>query len=211
MTLLQQEKTKIFISYSHDSKEHSEKVLALSDQLIKDGLDCSLDQYEQSPGSGWPIWMAENIQKAKYVLVVCTKKYNDRLSKQAKSRKGKGVKFETLLSYQDIVENDSNNDKFIPVLFKAEDTDFIPKPLKAFQQYLIDSESGYEDLYRRLTQQPRILKPKGGKLKNLPVGVNNILVEEDEMNLNGLNKKIMKLTRIWVIAEQCHARKVKEK
>jgi len=45
---------KVFISYSHDSREHKDRVLELSDRLRDDGIDCHLDQYEESPAEGWP-------------------------------------------------------------------------------------------------------------------------------------------------------------
>jgi hypothetical protein len=38
----------VFISYSHDSPEHVDRVLALADRLVHDGIDCILDQYETS-------------------------------------------------------------------------------------------------------------------------------------------------------------------
>ena len=38
------EPLKVFISYSHDSDEHSERVLRLSDHLRGDGIDCNIDQ-----------------------------------------------------------------------------------------------------------------------------------------------------------------------
>ena len=43
---------KVFISYSHDSKEHAERVLSLSDRLRRDGVDSQIDQYELSPPEG---------------------------------------------------------------------------------------------------------------------------------------------------------------
>jgi len=54
---------KVFISYSHDSPEHIDKVLALSDRLIADGVDCILDQYEESPPEVWPTWMDTHIKE----------------------------------------------------------------------------------------------------------------------------------------------------
>ena len=39
----------VFISYSHDSQEHKDKVLALADQLRTDGIDCRIDQYNSVP------------------------------------------------------------------------------------------------------------------------------------------------------------------
>jgi hypothetical protein len=41
-----------FVSYSHDSDEHCDKVLALALQLRRDGIDARLDQFEQSPPQG---------------------------------------------------------------------------------------------------------------------------------------------------------------
>ena len=63
---------KVFISYSHDSPEHAERVLDLSDRLRQDGIDCHIDQYEVSPPEGWPRWMEDRIEWADFVLVVCT-------------------------------------------------------------------------------------------------------------------------------------------
>jgi hypothetical protein len=47
---------KVFISYSHDSREHIDRVRELSDRLRAEGIDCILDQYEASPPEGWPRW-----------------------------------------------------------------------------------------------------------------------------------------------------------
>jgi hypothetical protein len=46
---------RIFISYSHDSPEHGDRVLALADRLRAEGIDCHLDQYETSPPEGWQL------------------------------------------------------------------------------------------------------------------------------------------------------------
>jgi hypothetical protein len=43
---------RVFISYSHDSPEHADRVLALADRLRAEGIDCHLDQYETSPPEG---------------------------------------------------------------------------------------------------------------------------------------------------------------
>ena len=36
---------KVFISYSHDSPEHADRVLTLTDRLRQNGLESILDQY----------------------------------------------------------------------------------------------------------------------------------------------------------------------
>ena len=48
---------KIFVSYSHDTKEHSERVLGLAERLRTDGFDTMIDRYvEGTPPQGWPRW-----------------------------------------------------------------------------------------------------------------------------------------------------------
>jgi len=58
---------RVFTSYSHDSTEHEERVLALSNRLRIDGVDSIIDQYE-SPPEGWPIWMERQFDEADFVL-----------------------------------------------------------------------------------------------------------------------------------------------
>ncbi len=69
------EATKVFISYSHDSQEHMDRVLALSDRLRREGIDCRIDQDEQSPPEGWPQWCGRQVEQSGFVLVACTQTY----------------------------------------------------------------------------------------------------------------------------------------
>ena len=46
------EPPKVFISYSHDSTEHAERVLELSNRLRRDGVDCMIDQYRRRTDGG---------------------------------------------------------------------------------------------------------------------------------------------------------------
>ena len=120
----------VFISYSHDSEEHIDKVVALADLLISEGIDCTLDQYETSPPEGWPNWMDRHIEEDDYVLVLCTEIYHRRYRGKETSGQGLGVKWESTLTAQHIHDNDSENKRFIPVLFKGGKKEFIPTPLR---------------------------------------------------------------------------------
>ncbi len=62
----------VFISYTHDTPEHEDRVWELSERLRGDGIDCRLDQQEESPAEGWPRWCRNRIKEARFVLVVCT-------------------------------------------------------------------------------------------------------------------------------------------
>ena len=53
---------KVFISYSHDSEEHKKKVWDLSARLRNDGIESIIDQYEDSPIDGWPLWSNEGLR-----------------------------------------------------------------------------------------------------------------------------------------------------
>ncbi|KAF0107510.1 MAG: TPR domain-containing protein [Anaerolineaceae bacterium] len=158
-------KTIVFISYSHDSPEHANRILELANRLRADGIDVTIDQYVTSPAEGWPKWMDRQITNSDFVLVACTETYYRRVMGEEEQGKGLGIKWESTITYQDIYDANSENTKFIPILFEDGKTDFIPKPLKGATFYFLPKQ--YEDLYRRLTNQPKIQKPELGQIKKL--------------------------------------------
>jgi hypothetical protein len=133
---------RVFIAYSHDSKEHMKTVLALCNRLRKDGIDCDIDQYhEQGPPEGWPRWMIDRIRDSKYVLVICTQEYYRKCMSGETVADGKGTRFESLVSLQDMYDHGSINKKFIPIIFRAEHVEFIPECLRPFQHYTVCVDS----------------------------------------------------------------------
>jgi formylglycine-generating enzyme required for sulfatase activity len=159
---------KVFISYSHDSPQHNDLVLELFNRLRSDGIDCVIDQCEPAPSEGWARWMDKQIQEADFILMICTEIYFRRVMGQEELGKGLGVRWEGHLIYDYIYQAGTTNTKFIPILIAPGKTEYIPTPLRAYPHYLAFTDSGYEELYRRLTNQPRDLKPALGKLKTLP-------------------------------------------
>jgi TIR domain len=158
----------VFISYSHDSLSHKRIVLALSDKLRSDGIDCVLDQYETSPPEGWPRWMDREIQSAEFVLMICTEPYYRRAVAKEEAGVGHGVAWESGLIYQHIYNAASNNTKFIPVLMRHEHTKYIPAPLQGATRYCISAADGYDQLYNRLVRRPPAERPPLGKRRALP-------------------------------------------
>src|SRR5271166_2609681 len=159
---------KVLISYSHDSPEHAQRVLELANRFRADGIDCTIDQYVVAPAEGWPRWMDKQIRDSDFVVMVCTETYYQRVMGEEESGKGLGVRWEGHLIYQAIYSAESMNTKFIPVLFESGKYAHIPAPVQSATFYFAQTEDGYEDLYRRLTNQPRALKPALGKLRSLP-------------------------------------------
>ncbi|MGH8579907.1 MAG: SEFIR domain-containing protein [Gammaproteobacteria bacterium] len=146
-----------FISYSHDSDEHRERVLGLSERLRADGIATILDRYVEkgSPPEGWARWMMNGLNAATHVLCVCTDTYRRRFLGQEVTSHGKGVDWEGALVTQALYDARSrtNNNKFIPVLFMRSDESHIPEPLRPQTHYLLDSEASYQALYDALLDQ----------------------------------------------------------
>lgn len=160
---------KAFISYSHDSEAHRSRMLDLADRLNLEGVDCEIDQYQETgPEEGWVKWMIRQIEESTFILVVCTETYHTR-SQSKNGSSGKGTKFESLLSFQELYDFAGENRKYVPVLINKSDSKHIPLPLKPYQYHHIEDEEGYENLYRFLTDQPRVTKPVTGRQKTLPV------------------------------------------
>jgi SEFIR domain-containing protein len=159
---------KVFISYSHDTVEHQERVLSLADRLRADGIDAEVDQYNAAPSEGWPLWCERQIEGADVVLMVCTENYYRRVSGDEEHGKGLGVVWEARIIRQLLYDAGAVSDKFVPVLFSDTSPEHIPMPIKGGTRYVIDTEDGYEDLYRRLTGQPRLMRPALGTIRPLP-------------------------------------------
>lgn len=159
--------TRVFISYSHDSQAHADEAFALANRLRADGIDCSIDQYEESPPEGWPQWMDRQIRESQFVLVVCSELYLDKLNGKVKPGEGLGVKWEGKLVYQHLY-NAAANSKFIPVLLANGKPEHVPTPLQGATYYRPAQQSNFDRLYARLRDVPFKQKPALGKLQPLP-------------------------------------------
>jgi hypothetical protein len=161
-------RSRVFISYSHDSNKHKENVFRLSERLCNEGIDCNIDQYETSPPEGWFQWMINQIEEADFVLIVCTKNYEKRFKGKDEIGKGRGVKWEGAIITQELYYSEANN-KCIPIVFSPEDSEYIPSILKSATYYVLNMEEindeTYDELYARLTYQKLVIKPDIGELR----------------------------------------------
>jgi hypothetical protein len=111
--------------------------------------------------------MRDEIRRADFVLVICTEAYKRRAEGNKEPGKGRGANREGLIIDQDIYESDGRNQKFIAVTLRRTDTPFIPDFLRPYQSESIETDAGYDKLYRRLTKQPEVVKPALGKPRPL--------------------------------------------
>jgi SEFIR domain len=157
----------VFVSYSHDSPTHMDRVLALCDRLRRDGIDAEVDQYDAAPREGWPRWTLRQIEAADFVLVVCTETYRRRFDGKEEKGRGQGVAWEGAVVTQ-VLYDSAVGGKFVPVVFSPEDEAHIPTVLRGMTRYNLVSENGYEQLYRYLTGQPAAPRPDLGPVLSLP-------------------------------------------
>jgi len=154
------EPPKVFITYSHDS-QNNKRVLDLSNRLRKDGIDCNIDQYENSPPEGWPRWTVKQIEDADFVILVCTESYAKRFNGHQDQQKCIDVNWEGAIFTQELYDAMERKTSFIPVIFSRDDLAYIPEYLHAATYFTLDNKNGYEALYRVLTNQT-LLRPSLG-------------------------------------------------
>src|SRR5205823_2127026 len=109
-------------------------------------------------------WMNQEVLRAKFVLMVCTETYCRRAAGEEEAGTGLGATWENGIIQQLVHNAGGVNEKFIPVVFTEEDRKHIPIELQRYPHYLV-SGNGYEDLYRLLTDQPKVVKPVLGRLR----------------------------------------------
>lgn len=148
------EKTKVFVSYAHESDAHRNYVYGLAASLRQDGFAVILD-IEKETSEDWPLWMHRQLKVADFVLCICTKEYHTRSMQEGQPNMGMGVGWEAALIRILLYENKLNNTNFIPVCPTEADLMNIPLYLRGGDRFVLDSDEGYTLLIRKLTQQPR--------------------------------------------------------
>ena len=146
---------RVFISYTHDTQGHMDRVWDLSEKLRGDGVDCRIDQHEESPAEGWPRWCRNQVQETQFVLIGCTETYQRRYEGKEEAGKGLGGQWEGFVITQELYEAEGKNTKFIPIVFSENDSSSIPIELRGATYYNVSEGRDYEKLFRRITSQAK--------------------------------------------------------
>ncbi len=162
-----------FISYSHDSPEHSARVLAFAQALRAHGVDVELDQFHGEEIVDWPRWCNEQTSREvnDFVLCVCTAEYRRRIDGHVAPEAGKGVHWEGSL-LDDEVYDAKGNGRIVPILFDTDPESGIPRFLSGWtrcrlKEFALD-DAGFEQLLRILTGQAKVMKQALGPIPILP-------------------------------------------
>jgi len=150
---------RVFISYSHESAEHSSRVLELAERLRDDGVDAWIDRYTGAPPEGWPRWTINQISASDYVLCVCSPTYRRAFEGRDDPARGLGVNAEGFVISQDLYDHGNYSEKYIPIGFADPDRygrqpwwNNAPMLLRAFTGY--DFPGQYAEILERVIKIP---------------------------------------------------------
>ncbi len=151
--------TKVFVSYSHDSPEHKRWVTDFSSNLVKNGIDVILDQWDLGLGDDVPKFMEKSVSSSDRVLMICTEPY----VRKADDGVG-GVGYEAMVVTGELVQNIGTS-KFIPVMRQNAVNKILPKSMSTrfYVDMSLDDLEQFENLLRELHQAPAVEKPALGK------------------------------------------------
>ena len=171
---------KVFISYSWESKEHSDWVKSLADKLLADGIEAIIDSYDVSPGDRLPKFMESSIRDSDYVIIICTEEY-----KRKANNREKGVGYESHIISAELYNN-HNDRKFIPVIRQGDFNSALPTYLDGKLAIDLRGNPFNEDSYKDLIAS--IFKVK----KKPKVGIRPYYVDEYEpITIEGEDIKIV--------------------
>jgi hypothetical protein len=152
----------VFISYSWDSDEHKKWVYNLAEKLAEKGIRVILDQYSLRLGKSLPHFVEQSISKSDKILIIFTPNY--RL--KADGRSG-GVGYEYSIMNANLYQNQTGNEKIIPILRNGTMQDSIPSFMQQFIHLNLSKddnfETGFNDLIREIYNEPAIKVPALGK------------------------------------------------
>lgn len=162
---MEDEKIKLFISYSWSSPEHEQWVLNLATELVEAGVDVTLDKWDLKEGYDAYAFMEKMVTDPgiKKVIIVCDRIYAE---KSDKRRGGAGI--EAQIISPEIYEKE-NQDKFVAVLAERDADGNAYTPVYYKSRIYIDLSNedlystNFEQLLRWIYDKPLFVKPKIGK------------------------------------------------
>ncbi|QDV17757.1 hypothetical protein Pan153_24120 [Gimesia panareensis] len=171
---------RVFISYSHDSDEHKQRVREQVTCLRKAGVDARLDQYEvPAPPDGWPQWSARQVVQSHFTFVICTENYCRRFEGLEEAGKGLGVRWESRI-IQNVLfyETGALSIGFITLLFGSEDWSLVPTALPR-QTMVALTEQGLDTATPEFVQILPMVGHQGGEALPIPTTVQAFDTETD--------------------------------
>jgi hypothetical protein len=164
---------RVFVSYTHDSAEHKDQVLAFSEFLERNGVDVTLDQWKLERRQDWYTWAIGSIENADYVIVVASERYREVADGYASAADNRGLQSEAALLREKLhSDRPTWTRKLLPVVLPGHTPAEIPaflQPQTADHYHVTEfTVAGSESLIRVLTGQAPYVKPVRGQTPELP-------------------------------------------
>jgi len=158
----------VFISYSNDSPEHRDQVLAFATLLrTRFAVDAHLDRWYEDTRRDWPQWAVDQLGKAAFVLAIASPSFRERADGRTGPDDGRGARFEGAIMRSKLTRDHADwTRRILPVVLPGFSVDDIPDFLMPYSaSHFIVPEltpAGIADLVRTLTGQPRHPMPELG-------------------------------------------------
>lgn len=148
----------VFISYRHESPEHSRAVRRLGESLRQAGIPVLLDQFylEEYPGGprdGWPKWCEDCATKAECVLIVASEGWFAAYNKEGIAGIGLGAATEADLFRQEIYNNQGRNERIRLTFFNEMSNESVPVRLQAWHQFRLFEPSSSDQMIHWISSQ----------------------------------------------------------
>lgn len=182
----------VFISYSWDSPEHSEWVLNFANDLVSNGVNVMLDQYDLSAGKDVNHFMEKSVGADK-ILIIMTPNYKLKADK----RQG-GVGFEYSIITQEYFNTQSDTVKIMPILKSGDLNTSAPTYIKSKVYHDMTDDKLYDTqlfkLRNLIYDKSPVTKPKLGDEPNF-----------DTSEIPDIEKKLANYNKKEKIAQQKYA------
>lgn len=141
------EDPKVFVSYSHDSEDHKKWVKDLATNLISNGVEVILDQWDLRLGQDLALFMEKGLTNSRLVLCICSENY----VKKSNERIG-GTGYENSIITKPLVTN-ANTDHIICIIKNNNTPEKVPVALSSKIYIDFSNEQKFDDQYRELLER----------------------------------------------------------
>jgi hypothetical protein len=163
---------RVFISYAHEpGAAHHGLVRQLWLFLREHWIDARVDLVAAEQRQDWSLWMADEIRRADYIVVVASPAYRALAQGHSGPAIGRGVQWEARLIRDAFYREPKPLNRFVPVILPGQSIDGVPDflaPATTTTYHIHDfTVSGAEPLLRLLHAQPFEVEPPLGERPEL--------------------------------------------
>ena len=185
----------VFLSYSHESDAQRQWVRRLAEDLTKNGVETTLDQWHLHVGDDVGVFMEQSLRRATYVVLVCTELF----AQKANDRTG-GVGYEQAVFVGELLTSRELSSRFLPILRSGDPSRALPFYLRSrlFIDFRDDTayHDAFDQLLRRVFGAPAFTPPQLG---NAPDFMRTPELADVSMAGDSPQVKAASAARAWVL------------